>query len=856
MTANHLASEPAEHPVSPYLNRELSWLDFNARVLAQAEDPRLPVLERLKFCAIYASNLDEFFMVRVAGLKDQVAGGVTATPPDGLSPLAQLAAIRAEVDAQAVRLQDVQLDELVPALAAEGIKLSDWADLDDDERKSLTGEFENHIFPILTPQAVDPGHPFPYISNMSLNLAVLVADPDSGRNRFARLKVPPSLPRLLGLPDRRFVPVEQVIVAHLDELFAGMTVVGGWPFRVTRNADLALDDEDADDLLEAVELELRRRRFGRAIRLEIGTDMPDEVRDLLQRELDLEAEEVFDYRGLLDASAYWELQSIDRNDLKAPLTPGVTPKALAGLETSRDLFARLSQGDVLLHHPYESFSSSVSEFVRLAAIDPHVLAIKITLYRTSGDSPIVDSLIKAAERGKQVAVLIELKARFDEEANISWARRLEEAGVHVVYGLVGLKIHAKTVLVIRDEPEGVRRYCHVGTGNYNPKTARIYEDIGILTANRSVGDDLTQLFNYLTGYGRDISYQRLLVAPTTLRQSFDRLIANEMEAPEGTGRIVFKMNSLVDARLIDRLYEASQAGVEIDLVVRGICCLRPGVPGLSDNIRVRSLVGRNLEHSRIYYFANGGSVGDDGGKGSERFYIGSADLMPRNLDRRVEVLLRVDDEYCQDRLRQVLKVNQTDSELAWEMSADGTYTRVDGTFNAHDEFERLAGERAGGGSAASESADDRRRLPPVRAVTRDRDGAGSEPEDIVRAAGCMVFRIGDDGVEVLVVHRPRYDDWDFPKGKRESGETDLECARRETEEESGQRGEIVQELPADRYLVEDREKVVRWWLLRRTDGTFEPNDEVDQAEWLSPVEAASRLSYPHARRLLGYLPTP
>ena len=541
------------------------------------------------------------------------------------------------------------------------------------------------------------------------------------------------------------------------------------------------------------------------------------------------------------------------------MTPGVTPRSLADLETSRDLFARLAQGDVLLHHPYESFSSSVGEFVRMAAIDPHVLAIKITLYRTSGDSPIVDSLIKAAERGKQVAVLIELKARFDEEANITWARRLEQAGVHVVYGLVGLKIHTKTVLVIRDEPEGVRRYCHVGTGNYNPKTARIYEDIGILTADRSVGDDLTQLFNYLTGYGRDISYQRLLVAPTSMRQPFDRLIANEMEAPEGTGRIIFKMNSLVDARLIDRLYEASQAGVQIDLVVRGICCLRPGVPGLSDNIRVRSLVGRNLEHSRIYYFANGGSADHDGGQGPERFFIGSADLMPRNLDRRVEVLIRVDDEYCQDRLRQVLKVNLADTELAWEMAADGSYTRIDGTFNAHDEFERLAGERAGGGSTATaEPADDRRRLPPVRAVRRGAaadDEEAADVEDIVRAAGCLVYRVGQDGIEVLVVHRPRYDDWDFPKGKRESGESDLECARRETEEETGQRGEIIQELPADRYLVEGRSKVVRWWLLRRTDGRFEPNDEVDEVMWLSPSEAAARLSYPHARRLLGYLPT-
>lgn len=873
--------EDRQEPVAPFLNRELSWLDFNSRVLAQAEDPRIPLLERLKFCAIYATNLDEFFMVRVAGLKDQVAGGVMATPPDGLSPLAQLTAIRAEVDVQVGRLQEVQLDHLFPDLEAEGIHLAEWDQLCGEDRKRATGEFENRIFPILTPQAVDPGHPFPYISNLSLNLAVLVSEPDSGHHRFARLKVPPSVPRLLALSDHRFVPIEQVIAAHLDHLFPGMTVIGGWPFRVTRNADLALDDEDADDLLEAVELELRRRRFGRAIRLEVGIDIPEEVRDLLQRELDLETEDVFALQGWLDASAFWQLQSLDRNDLKAPMTPGVTARRMADLENSRDLFARIAQGDLFLHHPYDSFSSSVTEFIRMAAVDPHVLAIKITLYRTSGDSPIVDSLIQAAERGKQVAVLIELKARFDEEANISWARRLEQAGVHVVYGLVGLKIHSKTLLVIRDEPDGVRRYCHVGTGNYNPKTARIYEDIGVLTADKAVGEDLTQLFNFLTGYGRDVTYQRLLVAPNTLRSSIDHLIGNEMAAPAGTGRIVFKMNSLVDSRLIDRLYQASRAGVQIDLVVRGICCLRPRVPGLSDNIRVRSLVGRNLEHSRIYYFANGGMGGGDRGaggvdpaKGAERFYIGSADLMPRNLDRRVEVLLRVDDDYCQDRLRQILGVNLADGQLAWEMEPDGSYRRLDGPSNAHDEFEGLAGERASGPPAGPSPEVDGWHHSPVfpstgRTGVEVRAGGAGERYDggidqhadqhtdggIIRAAGCMVYRQIDGHLEVLVVHRPRYDDWDFPKGKREEGETDLECALRETEEESGQRGEVIDELPADRYLVDGREKVVRWWLLRWTDGRFEPNEEVDEASWLSPVEAAAQLSYPHARRLLGYLPT-
>ncbi len=652
-----------------YLNRELSWLDFNSRVLAQAEDRRLPLLERLKFCAIYASNLDEFFMVRVAGLKDQVAGGVTSAPPDGLSPLGQLAEIRTQVDAQATRLQRVEVYDLLPALAETGVSLLDWDQLGLSDRKRATGEFENRIFPILTPLAVDPGHPFPYISSLSLNVAVLVVDPETGQHRFARIKVPPSLPRFLALPDNRFVAVEQVIVAHLDQMFPGMQVVGGWPFRVTRNADLALDDEDADDLLEAVELELRRRRFGRAIRLEIGTDMPDEVRDLLKGELDLEAEEVFDYRGLLDASAYWELQSIDRNDLKAPLTPGVTPKWLAGLETSRDLFARLSQGDVLLHHPYESFSSSVSEFVRLAAIDPHVLAIKITLYRTSGDSPIVDSLIKAAERGKQVAVLIELKARFDEAANIAWARRLEDAGVHVAYGLVGLKVHTKTLLIVRSEPDGVRRYCHVGTGNYNPRTARLYTDLGLFTANERIGNDLAQMFNSLTGYGRDLEFDRLVTAPHMLRSRVEELIEREMK--RGTdGHIIMKMNSLVDADMIDHLYAASQAGVTIELIVRGICCLRPGVPGLSENITVRSIVGRFLEHSRVMVFANGE------GKGQSHYLLGSADMMPRNLDRRVEAMVPIEDPYLKAQIDDTLGVELMDAHLAWSLDSEGKWRRV------------------------------------------------------------------------------------------------------------------------------------------------------------------------------------
>ncbi len=676
-------------PTTRYTNREVSWLQFNSRVLAQAEDTSLPLLERLKFCAIYASNLDEFFMVRVAGLKDQVAGGVTSTPPDGLTPLTQLSRIQRLTEQQLHRLERVHMDQLLPALADQGVCLVGWDDLNEDEQKQATSEFEGQVFPVLTPLAVDPGHPFPYISNLSLNLAVSVTEPRTGRPRFARVKVPPTIPRFTELPSGRFVPIEQVIAAHLGHLFPGMEVGGAWPFRVTRNADLTLDDEDADDLLEAVELELRRRRFGRAIRLEIDQTMPPDTLQLLLRELDLDDDEVFRFRGLLDCTAYWQMAGLDRPDLTQARFKGVVPRSLQEAETTEDFFGSLRDQDVLLHHPYDSFSGSVGEFVRQASKDPKVLAIKLTLYRTSGDSPIVESLIRAAEQGKQVAALVELKARFDERANIDWARRLEEAGVHVAYGLVGLKIHCKTTLVVRAEADGLRRYCHIGTGNYNPSTARLYEDVGLLTADKAIGDDLTQLFNFLTGYGQDLEYNKLVMAPSRLRPALADLIQNEAEAAGGSGRIIFKMNSLVDAKLIDEMYAANQAGVKIDLIVRGICCLRPGVPGLSENISVRSLVGRYLEHSRIFYFGNGR------GPGLPAHYMGSADLMPRNLDRRVEVLVRVDDEESCRRLDELLEINLADDSLAWDLRADGSYHRISGVGpSAHDQFEELAIERS------------------------------------------------------------------------------------------------------------------------------------------------------------------
>ncbi len=678
-----------------YRNRELSWLDFNARVLALADDERVPLLERAKFLAIFSQNLDEFFQVRVAALKDQVAAGVGGSTPDGLTAAQQLLEIRDRLELLLPRLQATFLDRVAPGLADAGIKLSSWGDLDESDEKFLVEFFEERIFPVLTPLAVDPGHPFPYISNLSLNLAVIVGDPDAEVRRFARVKVPNLLPRFVVLPDgERYVPLEQVIAAHLDQLFPGMEIEQHHAFRVTRNTDLTLEEEEADDLLAAVEVELRRRRFGRAVRLEIDAAMSDEVLELLQRELDVADEDVYVSVGPLDLGGLWAVHGLDRPDLKDPPYQRVTPTRLAPGDGERvDVFAAMRRGDVLVHHPYESFRTTVEEFVRQAATDARVLAIKMTLYRTSGDSPIARSLIRAAERGKQVAVIVELKARFDESANIEWARQLEEAGVHVTYGLIGLKVHSKAALVIRDEADGLRRYCHLGTGNYNSKTARIYEDLGLLTCDPAIGSDLTQLFNELTGYGRNITYKRLLVAPRLMREGLVTLISREIEAGPGRGRITMKMNSLVDEGMVEELYRASQAGVRIDLLVRGICCLTPGVPGLSENIRVRSLVGRYLEHSRIYRFANGA------GPGLPRHLIGSADLMPRNLDRRVEVLTPVADPELQARLDEVLEVELADDVLSWTLGSDGVWTRAPegGSNESHLRLQALTVARAAEG---------------------------------------------------------------------------------------------------------------------------------------------------------------
>jgi polyphosphate kinase len=669
-----------------YLNRELSWLAFDARVLALAEDPSIPLLERVKFCAIFSSNLDEFFQVRVGGLKDQVAGRVLKPTPDGRTPAQQLDEIRRSVLALNARAERLWREQLLPGLADSGIEVVDWAKLEPHEQDTLGDVFHDRIFPVLTPLAVDPGHPFPYISDLSLNLAVLLRDPRDDRRLFARVKVPSSIPRFLRLPDSmRFVAIEEVIAAHLDQLFQGIEVVEQHTFRVTRNADLTVREGEADDLLAAVETELRRRRFGRAIRLEIGASISDEVFELLVRELDIEADDVFHTGAMLDFTALWTFVGLDRPDLSdPPFSPVSHPRLVDDDGDEVDMFAVLRHRDLLLHHPYTSFTTTVGAFIRQAAIDPQVLAIKLTIYRTSGDSPIIDSLILAAENGKQVAVLVELKARFDEQAHIEWARRLERSGVHVAYGLVGYKIHTKTCMVIRDEPDGIRRYCHIGTGNYNPRTAGLYEDLGLLTSDPVVGSDVAQLVNVLTGYGRGVEYQRLLVAPETMRSGLEALI--DQEITSGNGRIVMKMNSLVDPDLIDRLYLASSAGVQVDLIIRGICCLRPGVSGLSENIRVRSIVGRFLEHSRVYEFANGD------GPGRPAILIGSADLMPRNLDRRVEALVRVVDPELQAELQSVIAVNLADDQQAWRLDRDGVWTRRHGPrgIDAQRRFQELA----------------------------------------------------------------------------------------------------------------------------------------------------------------------
>lgn len=677
-----------------YFNRELSWLEFNKRVLAEATDPRTPLLERLKFLAIFSSNLDEFFMVRVAALKQQVAANVSKLPPDGRTPSEQLELISQGLPPIVVEQHQHFEKVLRPQLAREGIYLLDYMDLNQEQRVYLQNYFEEQIFPVLTPLAVDPSHPFPHISNLSLNLAVVVKDPETKEELFARVKVPAVLPRFLPLPEElrqrhkkqsaiwTGVPLEQVIAHNLEFLFPGMNIQEYHLFRITRNADLAVEEDEADDLLLAIEQELRKQRLGGSVvRLEIQSAMPEAVRGMLIEELEIKERDVYEVEGLLGLRDLMSFLSLPMPELKDPVWARMIPPRLrvaASDQEVEDLFSVIRQSDLLLHHPYHSFSATVLRFITQAAQDSQVLAIKMTLYRTSGDSPIIKALISAAENGKQVAVLVELKARFDEKNNINWARKLEQSGVHVVYGLVGLKTHTKVVLVVRREDNKIRRYVHIGTGNYNPKTARLYTDLGILSCREELGADLTDLFNYLTGYSRQRAYRKLLVAPVNLRDRFLSLIRREIEHCHNglSGRIVAKMNALVDPQIIATLYEASLAGVQIDLIVRGMCCLRPGVKNLSENIRVVSIIGRYLEHSRVFYFHN---------QGSEEVYIGSADWMTRNLDRRVEAVVPVEDPECLKDLQEILGVMLADNRQAWDLGPDGQYIQRQPTDNSKEQ---------------------------------------------------------------------------------------------------------------------------------------------------------------------------
>ena len=662
-------------PPPLYLNRELSWLAFNARVLHEAADPRVPLLERLKFLAIFGSNLDEFFMVRVAGLRRQVASGTLHHTPDGLTAVEQLAAIRERV---ALLLEDQRrcVGALLQELAPHGVRLVEMGELTAGERRAIDEQFESQIFPVLTPLAVDPGHPFPYVSNLSLSLAVEVRDPTLGTVHFARVKVPERLSRWVAVPGRthQFVPLEQVIGENLEALFSGMDVLGWYAFRVTRYSDLEFTNlEDPDDLLASIEERVFERRFGEVIRLEVQDDMPTHLRALLLEELrdadypaktSLSDADVEEAGHLLDLSALMELASLDMADLRDPPFTASVPPELR--DPDRSIFEVIRERDILVHHPFDSFPATVERFLQSAAVDEQVLAIKLTLYRTSGDTAIVRALTEAAQRGKQVAVLVELRARFDEANNITWARTLEDYGVHVAYGSALLKTHTKTAMVVRREPDGIRRYVHIGSGNYNSRTARLYTDVGLFTCSPSIGADVSDLFNSLTGISRQRLYRKLLVAPANMRERFIELIQRESahaQAGRG-GRIIAKMNALVDAETIDALYAASEAGVEIDLIVRGICCLRPGLPGVSSRIRVTSVVGRFLEHSRVWQFGNGGE---------DELYIGSADWMPRNFLRRVEAVAPVEVPRLRERLRRLLQTYLEDNRQAWELDADGRY---------------------------------------------------------------------------------------------------------------------------------------------------------------------------------------
>ncbi|WP_373542779.1 polyphosphate kinase 1 [Chamaesiphon sp.] len=706
-----------------YLSRELTWLEFNDRVLHEAMDERTPLIERLKFMGIFSSNLDEFFMVRIAAIKQQIEAKVTQRTPDGRTPAEQLAVASDRIQ-QLITEQHQHFETVLrPAMLQQGIFLLDYFDLNQEQCNYLQSYFEEQIFPVLTPLAVDPGHPFPYISNLSLNLAVVIKHPDTGEELFARVKVPQVLPRFIKLSttlqvidsqkqskshntnalqiDRECpqiwtgIPLEQLIAHNLESLFPGMNIQGCYTFRVTRDADISVAEDEAEDLLQAIEDGLqKRRKGGSAVRIEVDSAMPNQIRQMLQEELEVTDRDVYEVNGMLGLGDVMSFLALPIPELKDVPWNGIVPATLRRRKTTEDggnFFSLIAQKDILVHHPYQSFPETVERFITCAANDPKVLAIKMTLYRTTRDSLILKALINAAENGKQVSVLIELKARFDEQNNINLARQLEQAGVHVVYGLVGLKTHTKVVLVVRREDEKIRRYVHIGTGNYNAKTSTLYTDVGLFSCRPELGADLTDLFNYLTGYSQQRSYRKLLVSPVNTRELFERLIQQEIDHCQAgkTGRIAIKINSLVDPKMIVNLYRASQAGVSIDLIVRGMCCLRPGVPGVSENIRVISIIGRFLEHSRIYYFQNGGDAA---------VLIGSADWMTRNLDRRVEVITPIEDPEISKDLQEILGIMLSDNRQAWDMQSDGSYIqRLPQTGTQEESTQQILMDMAVGG---------------------------------------------------------------------------------------------------------------------------------------------------------------
>ena len=825
--------EDADLPEERYLDREESWLRFNERVLELAEDESIPLLDRVRFLAIFADNLDEFFMVRVAGLVRRMVAGF---PVEGTGVRMPRQVLENTLDLAGeltVRHARVFSERINSELAEHGIEILRWKELSGAERDDLSELFRKRIYPVLTPLVVDPAHPFPFISGLSLNLAVMIADPRTDTTVFARVKVPPLLPRFLAVAQHRFVPIEDVIAAHMTDLFGDVEVLEQHVFRVTRIRDLEVDEDIAENLLQAMERELVRRRFEPAVRLEVEDTMSAGVLDRLVTELDMDVRAVYRVPGPLDLSGLSAIADLNIGELRYP---AFVPSSGA-ITKDVSIFTAIAERDILVQHPYDSFAASVERLIEEAAEDPGVLAIKQTLYRTSGQSPIVDALIDAAEAGKQVVVVVEIKARFDERANIAWARKLEQAGCHVVYGFVGLKTHCKMALIVRQEADGtLRRYCHLGTGNYHPTTARLYEDFGLLTADPAVGEDVTALFNHLTGYTRPGSYRRLLVAPEELRTGIVSRIDRQAERSRAglPARIVFKSNALVDEVVIDALYRASQAGVRVDLWIRGICALRPGIPGLSQTIRVRSILGRFLEHSRIYAFG----VGEDE---DSQVWIGSADMMHRNLDRRVELLVQVTDPGHQRRLRGFLDLGVDDGTSSWWLGPNGYWTRHSRDESGHprrDIQETLVRERRG--RSADESG--------LRAAGgRRQEQADESPpvSEAILSAGAVLWRPAAQGIEVLLVHRPKYDDWSLPKGKREPGEHVLLTAVREVLEETSVRPVLGPRLRTAEYLANGRPKQVDYWSAPGAHDEAAPSHEIDAVSWLPLPLALDRLSYPH-----------